>query len=150
MIECSKRQKIVSRPSNNVKHKCLNLAANDYLQIVTEEICNNCPVRVYSKKSLCKKVLPKPDCPDCNKKPAWSSLSNLAMAWREAINKWRKAGKPKRSDEEVHNIVVNHCEKCDWYENRRCRGCGCNVNEWSVAVLNKARMATEHCPKGYW
>jgi hypothetical protein len=154
MIECSKRQKIVTRSTGNVNYKCLNNNADEHLQIVTEEICAGCPVRVF-KNSAPKKIPEKlptsnEDCPDCDKKPDWPGLGNLAMAWRAAVNKWKKAGKPIRSKEEVHNIVTDYCKKCDWYENNRCRGCGCQVNEWSVAVLNKARMATEHCPKGYW
>jgi hypothetical protein len=73
--------------------------------------------------------------------------------WAGAILKWRKAGYPTRTDEEVARIAAL-CKGCEHYRDTwlggRCAKCGCRVNESSIVVTNKIRMATEDCPLGKW
>jgi hypothetical protein len=73
--------------------------------------------------------------------------------YKEAIIRWNKAGRPKRSDEEVKELLEGHCKAgCSWFdpEKGRCKGCGCAVSEGSLAIFNKLRMGTEHCPQEKW
>lgn len=72
--------------------------------------------------------------------------------YQAALRRWISGGRPTRSSEEVAEILETHCKKCDWYDSEkgRCKGCGCRVTSSSVAVLNKIKMATEHCPKELW
>ena len=82
------------------------------------------------------------------KKPP--STIKKVCSWIKAINRWRKAGKPIRTDAEVANLVAI-CKRCKHYSTKgRCRACGCAVTKGAWAVMNKARMATEDCPKGEW
>jgi hypothetical protein len=75
----------------------------------------------------------------------------LATYWK-ALKKWIAAGRPERSDAEVEQIHAQHCSKCDWYdaESKRCKGCGCKVKAAGAAMMNKIKMATEHCPRNFW
>jgi hypothetical protein len=84
--------------------------------------------------------------------PKYPPLSMQAWLYKEALIRWNKAGRPKRTQEEVAGILETHCKKCDWYdpEQLRCRGCGCKVTDSAFAILNKIKMATEHCPKEKW
>lgn len=84
--------------------------------------------------------------------PDYPSLSMQAWTYKEALLRWNKAGRPKRSQQEVDDILETHCKKCDWYDSdqKRCRGCGCRVSESSIAIFNKIKMGTEHCPKELW
>jgi len=81
--------------------------------------------------------------------PDFPPMSMQVWTYKEALIKWNKAGRPTRTQEEVEEIHKTHCEQCDWYEptQKRCRGCGCKVTVGSIAVLNKLKMKTEHCPK---
>jgi rRNA maturation protein Nop10 len=68
-----------------------------------------------------------------------------------AKRKWKKAGKPVRSDEEVEFILETLCKPCNEYtEHDTCRLCGCPLNQDANALNNKIRMATESCPIGKW
>jgi len=84
--------------------------------------------------------------------PEYPPLSVQLWTYKEALIKWNKAGRPTRSQEEVEEIHKTHCMPCEWYdkEKKRCRGCGCTVSVGSIAVLNKIKMGTEHCPKEKW
>jgi hypothetical protein len=79
-------------------------------------------------------------------------LSMQLWFYKEAVIRWNKAGRPKRSDEEVKELLNNHCKTCSWFdtEKSRCKGCGCAVSEGSLAIFNKLRMGTEHCPQEKW
>jgi len=174
MEPCSKRQKNVTRPEGSVSYRCLHAASEAHLQAVESGTCESCPVRTAQVRSA--STSPRP-CLGCNHAanealkanptikadepekdiitygiPDFPSLFDMAKAWAAAVQEWRASGKPTRSDEDVEKILTKYCHTCDWYdsEKRRCKGCGCKVTNGSVAVLNKARMATAHCPKGYW
>jgi len=84
--------------------------------------------------------------------PQYPPMSMQLWAYKEALLRWNKAGRPVRSKEEVEMIHETHCKNCDWYdsEKKRCKGCGCRVTVGELAVLNKIKMKTEHCPKELW
>ena len=74
-----------------------------------------------------------------------------ALKYAVALTRWIAAGRPIRTDEEVEEIVAI-CEDCDKYktDEKRCRVCGCGVSTGGLAIFNKARLATERCPKDKW
>ncbi len=74
-----------------------------------------------------------------------------AKKWAAALYKWNKAGRPKRTDEEVAAIVVI-CEACEEYkaDEKRCRICRCGVSTGGMAIFNKAKISTERCPQDKW
>jgi hypothetical protein len=83
--------------------------------------------------------------------PNYPPLTVQAWTYKEALIRWHKAGRPKRTQEEVEKIHKEFCAApCNWYDpdQQRCKGCGCKVTIGSVAVFNKLKLATEHCPKG--
>jgi len=88
--------------------------------------------------------------------PDYPPMSLQLWLYKEALLKWQRAGRPTRSEEEVKRIHETLCnppgEPCAWYdsEKKRCKGCGCKVSTSSMAVLNKIKMATEHCPLEKW
>jgi hypothetical protein len=71
--------------------------------------------------------------------------------WRESIKRWKAAGKPVRSDEEVARLVVV-CQACDHYKPKwkQCGLCGCFCRGRGRAEFDKPRMETETCPKDLW
>lgn len=81
--------------------------------------------------------------------PGYPPMSMQLWTYKEALIKWQKAGRPTRTQEEVEQIHKEFCEPCEWYdaEQKRCKGCGCKVTVGSVAIFNKLKMSTEHCPK---
>ena len=84
--------------------------------------------------------------------PHYPSISMQIWSYKEALIKWNKAGRPTRTQEEVEKIHEEFCVGCEWYDvdQKRCRGCGCKVTVGSIAVMNKIKMGTEHCPKDKW
>jgi len=84
---------------------------------------------------------------------SYPAISLQLWSFKEALIKWNKAGRPTRTQEEVDHIHREFCAvPCEWYDEGagRCRGCGCKVTTGSIAVFNKIKMATEHCPKDKW
>jgi len=65
----------------------------------------------------------------------------------QAIVTWSKAGWPTRSQEEVERIFRQHCKPCENNIDGRCKLCRCCVNTNRIALRNKIKMATEHCPR---
>lgn len=84
--------------------------------------------------------------------PKTPSLVRRTLSYAEALIAWTAAGRPERSDKEVERIFHQHCKTCKWFDPERqiCRGCGCRVAESGYAVVNKIKMATEHCPRELW
>jgi hypothetical protein len=89
---------------------------------------------------------------DLQQVPDFPSIGIQLQTYAEAVAEWIVAGRPKRDDEYVKNIHKNYCSKCNWYDkdSKKCRGCGCKVKAKGGALLNKIRMATQHCPRGFW
>lgn len=159
-MTCTKRQRIVKRDSHRSMEsfRCFNKACPVYGTTVSDEMCAACPMQVLKHKRPCAKI-PRhySECGAAEKAllkttPKYPSLTMQLLTWKEAIKKWRAAGKPVRNKEEMRKILETHCHKCAWYDKdkRRCKGCGCRVTEGGVAVLNKIRMKTEHCPRDLW
>lgn len=68
-----------------------------------------------------------------------------------AVSRWIAAGHPKRSDEEVNHIYDEICSACDAFnKDGACALCKCRVSKSKNSLVNKIRMATEHCPTGKW
>jgi hypothetical protein len=83
----------------------------------------------------------------------YPAISLQLWSFKEALIKWNKVGRPTRTQDEVERIHREFCSvPCEWYDEgaRRCRGCGCMVTTGSIAIFNKIKMATEHCPKDKW
>jgi hypothetical protein len=72
-----------------------------------------------------------------------------ARHYAKALYQWTKAGFPERTQEEVEQIEREICRPCEAYRDGRCKRCGCNVS-LGPALVNKIRMATEHCPAKKW
>jgi hypothetical protein len=88
--------------------------------------------------------------------PGYPPISMQLWTYKEALIRWHKAGRPVRTAEEVAEIESTFCRSeehpCDYYDpkQKRCMGCGCKVTTSSIALFNKIKMATEHCPKEKW
>lgn len=145
-----KKQKIVNRSDNSVKFRCMNKKCDLKGQEVSEETCENCSFAVVKHEKPCKKKQ-KVKAENKEEVKDYPPVSIQMINYKDALIRWQKAGKPTRSEEEV-NKILETCKTCDWYDEdkKRCRGCGCKVTTSSFAILNKAKMATEHCPKGEW
>lgn len=88
----------------------------------------------------------------------------IVKRYVSAVARWVAAGRPVRTDDEVDQILADHCRGCRWFSDHRCThaSCGCQVRSvedekvpvlsWLVpaAMLNKLRMATEKCPEEKW
>jgi len=70
--------------------------------------------------------------------------------WRTAVRRWKRAGRPIRSDREMAIIYWFRCRPCEHFQQTRrggkCDLCSCRLNLGKRARLNKLRMATEGCP----
>jgi len=84
--------------------------------------------------------------------PTPPGILHRAYSYAEALARWTAAGQPVRPDKEVERIFNDNCKTCKWFDPKKqiCRGCGCRVAVNGVAVLNKIKMATEHCPRELW
>lgn len=74
----------------------------------------------------------------------------IAKAWNysEAVARWKLAGSPTRSQQEI-DAILEICRACPFYTNNgrpRCKKCGCSVNNQPNGIANKIAMATESCP----
>ena len=196
MKPCKKRQKVVKRPSNEVRFRCMNDKCGFMGNVVGEATCSGCPVRIEEHKSPCLRPhrLGLPSAPAKNNAsvtqteemlnikdeelremvtdagldieeferhvpviekdaPSYPPITMQAWLYKEALLRWNKAGRPKRSDEEVKELLEGHCKAaCSWFDPKqgRCKGCGCAVSEGSIAIFNKLRMGSEHCPQEKW
>lgn len=63
-----------------------------------------------------------------------------------AYLRWAAAGFPTRSAEEQETVQAQ-CDACPHYVKGLCDLCACHI---SGLILNKKRMATEHCPIDKW
>lgn len=70
--------------------------------------------------------------------------------YKDALLRWRAADYPTRTTEDVAAIHATHCKPCDERVGDRCRKCGCRVAAGGAVLLNKLKMATEHCLEEKW
>jgi len=165
---CLARQK--ERAGDKEVYRCVNRTCPSFISLVDEEHCSQCSFKKerHSKEPCCPKPefkrtepLPegeaeriiKSDPEEITEKEATREMPGLPVQmyhYQMALRKWQAAGRPVRPQEEVTRLHDEHCVKCDWFENGRCKGCGCKVSMGSIAIFNKLKMATEHCPKELW
>jgi hypothetical protein len=84
--------------------------------------------------------------------PNYPGATELLENYWKAVRRWIAAGRPTRTDIEVTQIHKDFCSRCNWYDTKakRCKGCGCKVKPKGIAILNKIKMKTEHCPRAFW
>jgi len=80
---------------------------------------------------------------------SFPSLDSQVKNYSKALYKWVTGGMDSRPKEEVERIF-DICKSCEFFKDGRCLVCGCRLANKGVAVTNKIKMATEHCPKGKW
>ena len=170
---CLKRQRNVTKTNEGEKvfFRCLNTQCPRYRATVSDEECAICmhkkierPIPECKKKrDLTKDIIPKKERKSLVKEIKDLEKGELELKeypkfgmqlanYKMALTIWNQQGRPTRSKEEVEEIYSKHCSKCDWFDakQKRCRGCGCKVTTGGLAVFNKIKMATEHCPKDLW
>jgi hypothetical protein len=127
---------------------CNNPTGPHYRTCIGAVVCLQCTIRSTVSPA---QPAPPPR-PEPPKLPEPPSLAQRVMSYAEAVARWIAAGRPERSDKEVEEIFNTDCKPCKWFDRERqiCRGCGCRVTDDGFAVLNKIKMATEHCPRELW
>ena len=77
------------------------------------------------------------------------SVLKRVLSYKKALTKWRRAGSPSRTDEEVKKIYEEHCSSCACLKKSAygewCSCCGCGIKK-AGGVMNKLHFATEGCP----
>lgn len=75
-----------------------------------------------------------------------------------AAQRWKLAGRPERTNEEVELLATQACQQCEQFRQGVCGLCGCPCRTVAQeqqdliglvvgqALRNKIRMATEDCP----
>ena len=123
---------------------CLDMANSHYRRQVAPYSCRLCQGLIPPATSKLTN--------DEEKEPSLPSLGRRILTYTQAVAEWIAAGRPERGDEEVQRIYKEYCEKCSWRKRRTnvCRGCGCRVVAYGMAVVNKIKMATQHCPREKW
>ncbi len=136
-----------TRNERIVKRTCLNENNPRFRRLVNVATCSSCKSGQPVKMTAAGKPMPETD-----GVPTRPSLVKRILTYTQAVAEWVAAGRPERSDEEVQRIYKEHCEPCSWRKRRSnvCRGCGCRVAAYGMAVTNKIKMATEHCPREKW
>jgi hypothetical protein len=80
------------------------------------------------------------------------TLKRRIVSYAKAVGRWAGAGRPVRDEGEVRRIFERLCRPRERFDGRRgtCKVCGCRVRKSGSALVNKIKMATEHCPEGKW
>ena len=142
---CAKRLVGMSRDTVT-QATCVNSSSVHYKRLVRPSQCRRCLAALavtQSDQHAATGAAPPPKTPN---------LLRRTLSYAEAFIDWTAAGKPERSDEEVQRTFHQFCKPCRWFDRRRqiCRGCGCRVADNGFAILNKIKMATQHCPRNLW
>lgn len=146
------------RLTGTERHPTCNDPSKGYFQRPVRPVdCRRClgfePTEIAAPESSPPPLPPTPPpAPPSAESPAPPGLVRRAYSYAEALARWTAAGQPVRPDKEVERIFHQQCKPCKWFDGERqiCRGCGCRVAENGYAVLNKIKMATEHCPRELW
>ena len=119
---------------------CLGTGAPTYEMVVPPSACRRCQSVKGPKLSVAR----------TNRKTP--GIFRKAMSYAEAVIEWTAAGRPNRSEEEVQRIFHELCQPCKRFDPTKkiCLECGCRVADGGFVLLNKIKMATQHCPKGNW
>lgn len=137
-MTCNKQSRVIRRLQDGTQFSilfCIESSSQFFTKEVTEQQCNNCP---FNKKP---EIIPE-----------MPSLPKRALTYAKAVTSWVAAGSPERTEMEVADIYNTFCKVCPWLdkEKQACKGCGCKVSTSSVAVFNKIKMASQHCPRHSW
>ena len=125
-------------------------------------VCINCGFRTSVMRRPPSSIRRK--CNPGRKPRQLPSTTTQVVRYLSAVERWRLAGQPERTDDHVREILETCCIPCEYFERGRCThsNCGCNVRapeEEQETLLgrfvhrglsNKLRMATERCPLGKW
>ncbi len=125
-----------------VQRVCINPLSPAHRQLVVAPTCALCNLRPHGAD-----VGPPPEPP--SNAP---SLLKRAITYANAVSEWVATGRPERDAQQTAEIYERHCKLCSRYDpaNGMCRACGCRVADKGLALTNKIRMATQHCPLGKW
>lgn len=157
---CSYHNRVVVRKKGVEQREIIRCADSTqpcFTKEVTEEQCNQCPRHIEAVELAAR--LEASQCRAGESKrtrsapvPKTPSLLRRSMTYAEAVTGWIASGRPERTDEETKRIFAEHCNKCAWYDRDKkiCRGCGCKVTNVGHAIVNKIKMATQHCPRELW
>jgi hypothetical protein len=121
--------------------RCADPQSPHFTEDVTEEKCGACPRHQAQLAATA-----------TSQSPQMPSLAKRTKTWAMAVTDWKLQGSPERSDAEVARIHEAYCVPCSWYDPAKqvCKGCGCRVTRNNVAIFNKIKMATQHCPRRLW
>lgn len=171
MKPCDRRQ--TENRGGAEQHRCIHNKSEFHLQIVDEDKCSGCPVRVGPPVSelpvvqegfeycgfrdglTCTanghQVTPE-ICSRCIGEAAAEEpgLGQRAINYTNALRRWVANGRPVRSQEEIDRIFEEHCKGCEMFDGKMCKSCGCNVGQGDFPLNNKLAMKTEVCPMGRW
>jgi len=132
-----------------IRRVCLNRNLPSHKKQVIPSECETC-------QGIYKSHLKKTHDPKQNGKtdpsPKSPSLAKRIITYTQSVAEWVAAGRPERTDEDVRQIFQTFCEPCTWRKRKTdiCRGCGCRVVDKGLAITNKIKMATQHCPREKW
>ena len=153
--QCSYRRMVNQRTPRGDLQVHAHCEARDN-SVVSHEECKQCvsdmtKVGGNLDEEVVKDNIPSPE-PVKEGVPNFPSAGKLLDNYWKAVKKWVASGRPARTDSEVAKIHREFCAPCDWYdsESQRCKGCGCAVKPKGIAILNKIKMKTEHCPRNFW
>jgi hypothetical protein len=152
---CGYHNKITVRKKDGTQFdivRCADSGCVNFTKEVSDEHCAKCPRHIEAERLAVKLAAVK--CAE-GRVPKTPGVLRRALTYAEAVTGWVAAGRPERTDEETVTIFHKYCSSsppCSWFDSVKqvCKGCGCNVNASGPAVLNKIKMATQHCPRGLW
>jgi len=133
-LHCLQNDRVLYRICNNKDGPC-------YQRIINETDCESCVLKHTEPISGIAALT-----------PTTPSLPKRILTYAQAVAEWIAAGSPERSDKEVQDIYDDLCKSCSWLDDQSgiCRGCGCHVADFGMAITNKIKMATQHCPREKW
>ena len=80
-------------------------------------------------------------------------IATKVVRLSDALSRWKEAGSPKRTAEEIKTIFETICFPCEQFigndKSGSCKACGCRLAHVG-GLLNKIEMVTEECPLGKW
>lgn len=154
-VECTTATFARRNATGAIVHRiCLDKGSPNYRKLVRPSTCLACKDReqtslpVPAETIASRRAKQTPD----ERPPTTPGPVKRILTYTQAVAEWIAAGRPERSDEDVQHIYKELCEPCSWRKRRSdiCRGCGCRVAAYGMAITNKIKMATQHCPREKW
>ena len=131
---------------------CNDPASPHHRQCVRASTCLECKARRSDSVPPQPKTKVSKRGPTKHLREKTPSIPRRIISYAEAVVEWTAAGRPERSEEEVKQIFQQFCEPCKSFAPDRnvCQQCGCRVASDGFAIVNKIKMATQHCPRDFW